>query len=192
MKWIVLAILLGVVPYTIVTLKYRKEGPAFRPYEDMKNRANVSRLLAAGYRRIPLVAQRPADDTRPAGGAAIAAAAGGLPEELKTTLVELPQLPVEITGVTAAATANQLQPYAIQFTCSLGDDKQHLGGADLYVRETTAVLVPTFEAVAGSLTTRSRQAIVLLTVPPGVLQPGNYTVTLVGEKSSRRWSLGLR
>lgn len=192
MKWIVLAILLCVVPYTIVTLKYRKEGPAFRPYEDMKNRANVSRLLAAGYQRIPLAAQRPADDARPAGGAAVAPAPGGVPEELKTTLVELPQLPVEITGVTAAPTANQLQPYAIQFTCALADDKQHLGGADLYVRENTAVLVPTFEAVGGSLTTRSRQAVVLLTIPAGALKPGDYTVTLVGEKSSRTWPLGMR
>jgi len=135
---------------------------------------------------------RPADGARPAGGAAVAPAPGGVPEELKTTLVELPQLPVEITGVTAAPTANQLQPYAIQFTCALADDKQHLGGADLYVRENTAVLVPTFEAVGGSLTTRSRQAVVLLTIPAGALKPGDYTVTLVGEKSSRTWPLGMR
>src|SRR5262245_25725972 len=54
MKWVVVAILLLIVPYTIITLKYRKAGPAYEPYEDLKNRANVSRLLAAGYQRIPI------------------------------------------------------------------------------------------------------------------------------------------
>ena len=192
MKWIILAILLAVVPYTIVTLKYRKEGPAFRPYEDMKNRANVSRLLAAGYQRIPLIAQRPADDTRPAGGAAVTTAPGGLPSDLKSTLVEIPQLPLEITSVVASPSTNQLQSYAIQFICTLADDKQHLGGAELYVRENSVVLVPTFEAVDGGLNIRSRNAIVLLTIPAGALKPGNYQLTLPATAASRTWPMEVR
>ena len=64
MKWIVLTIALVIVPYTFLTLHYRKPGPAYRPYQDAQERANVVRLLSAGYQRITLPAQRPADPAR--------------------------------------------------------------------------------------------------------------------------------
>lgn len=192
MKWIVLAIVLAVVPYTIVTLHYRKPTPAFRPYEDMKNRANVARLLAAGYQRIPLTVQRPADGARAVGGAAVTTAPGGVPADLRSTLVEPPLLPEEITSVSAAPSANTLQSYAVQFTCVLPTDKQHLGGAELYVRNDDLVLVPTFERVDGGLLTRTRQTVVLVTIPAGALKAGHYTFTLVGEAASRAWPLEVR
>lgn len=192
MKWIVLAIVLAIVPYTIVTLRYRKEGPAFQPYEDMKNRANVARLLAAGYQRIPLPALRPADGPRTSGGAEVTTAAGGVPPDLRSTLVEPPLLPTEIVSVSAAPTANTLQPYSVQFVCTLPTDQQHLGGADLYVKDDELVLVPTFERVDGSLLTRTRQTVVLVTIPAGALRAGNYTMTLVSEHASRRWPLEVK
>ena len=103
MKWIVLAILLCIIPYTYVTLRYRKAEPAFQPYEDMKNRANVMRLLNAGYRRIPLPAEVPADALKDQSSAPMQNLAGGFPAELKSTLAEPPALPVEITRVVAPA-----------------------------------------------------------------------------------------
>ncbi|MES2692051.1 MAG: hypothetical protein V4773_01170 [Verrucomicrobiota bacterium] len=192
MRWIVVAILLMIVPYTIITLKYRKEAPAFQPYEDMKNRANVSRLLSAGYQRLRLTAERPASDVNVPGGALVTPAPGGLTPELRSTLVEPPLLPTEIVSITAAPTANILQPYVIQFICELPTDKQHLGGAELYVREEELVLVPTFQRIDGDLLTRSRQTIVLVTLPAGTVKSGTYKITLVGEKSSRTWSLEMR
>jgi hypothetical protein len=192
LKWIVVAILLVIVPYTILTLRYRKPGPAFQPYEDMKNRANVSRLLSAGYRRVPLSAQRPADGARPAGGAIVSPTAGGLPGELKTTLVEPPLLPVEILSVAAAARASAHQPYQIHLTCSLPDDRQQLGGAELYLRGDQLIVTPTFERVGGQLLTRTRQTVALLTVPPGTLAPGRYQVLLVAARASRTWPLDVK
>lgn len=192
MKWIVLAIVIVLVPFTFVTLRYRKPGPAYQPYEDLKNRTNVARLLAAGYQRIPLVAQRPADGARAPGGAAVSAAPGGIPADLRTTLVEPPLLPVEIISVTAAPVANTLQNYLVQLACSLPSDRQQLGGADLYVRGDQVVIAPTFETVGGSLLTRSRQAAVLLTIPAGTLKPGRYTLTLLAEHASRAWPLEVR
>jgi hypothetical protein len=192
MKWIVLAILLLIVPYTFLTLRYRKPGPAFQPYEDMKNRANVARLLSAGYQRIPLPAQRPVGRTGTTGGAAVRNAAGGLPADLRDTLVAPLLLPTEILSVTAAPTASTLMPYAIELTCTLPDDKRQLGGAELYVKGDTLVLAPTFEHVEGNLLTRSRHAIVLVTVPPGALRPGQYQVTLVAERASRSWPLEMK
>ncbi len=189
MKWIVVAILLIIVPYTFLTLHYRKPGPAFQPYEDIKNRTNVARLLSAGYQRISLPANRPADRTGTSGGAVVTVSAGGLPAELSSTLVEPLLLPGEILKVTAAPTASIFLPYAIELVCTLPDDKKQLSGAELYVRGETLVIAPTFEQVAGDLLTRTRQAIVLLTVPAGAVKPGRYQVTLVGERTSRTWSL---
>ena len=192
MKWIIVAILAMIIPYTFVTLRYRKPGKPFQPYEDMKNRANVSRLLAAGYQRIPLLAQRPADSARAMGGADIAVVSGGLPSELRSTLVEVPLLPVEIESVTAAPTASTLLAYVIQLACTLPNDKQQLAGAELFIREGSIVITPTFEPVGGDLQTRSPHAAVLLTVPAGALKPGKYSATVVGERVSRAWSLEVK
>lgn len=192
MKWVVLAILAMIVPYTIITLVYRKSGPAFQPYEDMKNRANVKRLLDAGYQRVPITAQRPADPSNLKGGAIVTDAAGGLPEDLRTTLVEPLLLPAEILKVTAAPSVGAQQTYPIHLTCSLPADNQQLAGADIYVRGDTVVITPTLERVGGGLSVRSQQTVALLTLPAGVLKPGRYTVTLTGERASRTWPLEVR
>ncbi|MGH7944630.1 MAG: hypothetical protein ACREH8_09115 [Opitutaceae bacterium] len=192
MKWIIIAIVLIIVPYTVLTLRYRRPGPAFQPYEDMKNRANVARLLDAGFRRISIRAQQSADNTPSRGGAVITTTDGGLPPELRSTLVEMPLLPAEITSVTAAPNANTLQSYEIAFTYPLPDDRQQPGGAELFVRGESIVIMPTFEPVAGDLRARSQQASVQLTIPAGVLKPGNYTVTLAGQRASRSWPLEVK
>ena len=192
MKWIIIAILAMIVPYTFITLRYRKSGQAFQPYEDMKSRANVSRLLAAGYQRIPLIAQRPADGARTTGGAEITTTAGGLPTALRSTLVETPLLPVEIDSVTAAPITTTLLSYVIQLACTLPNDQQQLGGAELFLLDENIVITPTFEPVGGELQTRSRHAAVLLTVPAGALKPGKYSVTVVGERASRAWTLEVK
>lgn len=192
MKWIVLAIVLCVVPYTIVTLQYRKPGPAFQPYEDMKNRANVTRLLAAGYQRIPIQAQRPADGTPAKGGASILPNTGGLPVDLRSTLVEIPLLAADIRQVTAAPTVSATESYSIELAGILPDDRHQLAGAELYVRGETIVILPTFEPTATDLVARSKEAVVLITVPAGALKPGTYMITLVAERASRSWPLEVR
>src|ERR1043166_2507919 len=96
MKWVVIAILLCIVPYTYLRWHYRKPTKAFEPYADIKDRANTMRLLAAGFQRIPVTAQRPADPARAILMAAISPAPGGVPEALKTSLIDVPRLPSEI------------------------------------------------------------------------------------------------
>jgi hypothetical protein len=191
MKWIVLAIGLLIVPYTIITLRYRKPGPAFQPYEDIKKRANVSRLLAAGYQRITLTAQ-PGGETRSGGAnATVSAVAGGLPSDLQSTLVEQPALPVDIVSVSAPAMITPLQTYTVEITCSLPDD-WHIRGAELFVRGFELTMVPTMETGAGAAPAQSRPASVRLNLPAGTLKPGRYAVTVVGERASRAWSLEVR
>ena len=96
MKWVVLAIVLGLAGYTYLTLRYRKPGPAYRPYQDTVNRVTVGRLLSSGYQRIALAVDRPADPQRKSvilgGFASATTARSGLPPELDRALVEKPLL----------------------------------------------------------------------------------------------------
>ncbi len=110
MKWVVLVIVICLGVYTFLTLRYRKQSPTFEPYEDMKTRANTVRLLSAGFQRIAVEAQRPADATSVPGGAAIAEAVGGLPTVLRDSLIDLPVLPADYTRIAAAPRANPLLP----------------------------------------------------------------------------------
>ena len=189
MKWIVVAIVAVIVPYTFLTLYYRRPGPAFRPYQDMQDRANVMRLLSAGYQRITLTAQRPADPVRLATAAAMSPAPGGVPAALRSTLVEQPLLPAEILSVSAAAATSATAAYPIQFTCTLPDNKEQLAGAELYVKGSEILITPDFERLTGSLLTRTRENVILLTVPPHALKAGRYRVTIVGQNASRAWAL---
>jgi hypothetical protein len=192
MKWIALAIVVFVGGYTFLTLHYRKAGRAYEPYNDMKNRANVGRLLAAGYQRIPLPAQRPADRMQPIASATIASAAGGLPAGLRQTLVESPDLPSAITNVAAPPEIGARADYVFRFACTLPDPKRLLSGADLYVHGEEIVIAPDYEKVSGGLLARTNDNVVQLTVPAGALKPGRYHVTLVGAQSSRAWTLTVR
>ncbi len=196
MKWVVLAIILCVVPYTIITLKYRKAGPAFQPYEDSKQRANVLRLLDAGYQRINATAERPADPHLLIGSirspAPVQPAPSGIGEGLATALVEIPQLPVSFGNITAASESASMLPYPVVVTCLLDDQKHQLGGAQVFVRGESVVIVPQFEPLRGELTARTKESTVVITLPAGALKPGPYHVHLAGRDQSRQWKLAVK
>ncbi len=189
MKWIVLAIVVSLVLYTYLTLHYRKAGPAFRPYADIKDHANTVRLLDAGYQRITLEAELPVDPVSPGQSAPTSSALAGLPATLRDTLIDQPKLPAEIVSVSAAPTANVMFTYAIGFKCTLPDNKQQLAGADLYVRGGEIIVAPDFDRLEGGLLSRSRENLIRLTVPAGALKPGQYHVILVGARASKAWTL---
>jgi hypothetical protein len=191
MKWIVASILVFIPIYTYLTLHYRRPGPAFNPYRDMRDRADVIRLLKAGYQRVTLDASRPADE--PSGApAATMPAPGGLPEDLRTTLIESPLLPLEVNSVTADAAAVSAIDYPIVIHYTIADNKRQLSGAHLYEKPGEIVIIADFERLAGGLLARTRDGSAILDVPPGSLRPGTYRVTLVGERSSRSWTLHVR
>jgi hypothetical protein len=191
MKWIVASILVFIPIYTYLTLHYRRPGPAFNPYRDMRDRADVIRLVKAGYQRVTLDASRPADE--PSGApAATMPAPGGLPEDLRTTLIESPLLPLEVNSVTADAAAVSAIDYPIVIHYTIADNKRQLSGAHLYEKPGEIVIIADFERLAGGLLARTRDGSAILDVPPGSLRPGTYRVTLVGERSSRSWTLHVR
>jgi len=193
MKWVVLAIVLGLAGYTYLTLRYRKPGPAYRPYQDTVNRTTVSRLLSSGYQRIALAVERPADPPRTSvilGGVANATTArSGLPPELDHALVGKPLLAETITSVTAGAETNADRPYRIQFSATLADHQHVISEAHLFRKDDSLLILPVFEQIEGGLQARWLETTVMLTVPGGALPPGRYTATLVGTRGSRTWPL---
>lgn len=194
MRWIILAILLAIVPYTWISLHYRKQARPFEPYNDLKQRANVHRLLAAGYHRIPLSAERPADRPIPssAAQASLGPAPGGIPAALKETLIEVPNLPEAIRAVNAAATCSTLLPYTIDIECTLPGLDLGLASSFLYLKDKELILLNGFESFAGELRSRTREIPLRLTAPAGTLPPGDYQVIAVGARNSLQWQLSVK
>ncbi len=199
MRWIVASILLFIVPYTYVNLKYRKPNKAFEPYADMKAQANVKRLLDAGYTRATIRAERPhpalpASEILPAGGlaAVIGPAPAGLPAPLDVTLVEAPRLPADYADLVAPAELVSGQGLLLQFTARHTNESEQLGGAEVYVRADGVVIVPLFEPVPSGLRARVKECTVLLTLPPSLLAPGQHQFTLAGGRESLRWNVLVR
>ena len=189
MKWIVIAILLFVPIYTYLTLHFRRSGPVYEPYAEARDRAMTERLLAAGYHRVTIAATRPTEPLRLSARAPILGAPGGLPADLATALTAAPLPPTRATHIIAARETNTVQPYIVDFTATLPDEKEELLDAQIYVREGRLVLVPNFERVPGGLLVRSPETEVRLTVPASVLLPGHYRVTLVAAHESQSWIL---
>jgi len=180
-----------VLGYTYLTLRYRRPGKAFEPFVDMRDRADVIRLLKAGFQRIPVEASRPVDGP-PVTSGPTQTVPGGLPAELRKTLIETPLMALDVSAVSAAPTAVAGIDYPVAITYTVADNKRQLSGAHVYVREGELVIVPDFEALAGDLLARDRTGTALLVLPPSALKPGTYRVTLVGERTSRAWSLTVR
>lgn len=192
MKWIAVAILLVIVPYTFIRWHYRKPNRAFEPYADMKNQANTMRLLSAGFQRITLEATRPAEPLAFSALAPISPAPGGLPDILATSLVDPPLLPAEILTVAATQAVNAMFAYPIELTCTSPNQHQQLAGAHLYIRDQAIFIVPLLEKLDGDLLTRSRNSLVRLTVPAGALKPGHYDVTLLAAQNAKAWTLEIK
>jgi hypothetical protein len=194
MKWIVLAIVAFIAIYSFLTLRYRKPGPAYQPFHDAKEKATVHRLESAGFRRITATVERPAE-----AGAAIPLAhgtiatvqdaPGGVPAELKETLIDQPRLADRFEKVRATAQTSALLPYTIQFSCGLTDHKQLLSGAYVYLKEDEIAVVPEFEPIEGDLLARTKDSLVQVTIPSGTLPSGTYRVTLVGARACATWNL---
>jgi hypothetical protein len=196
MKWVVVAIFAMIVPYTWLTLAYRKPEKEFEPYHDMKDQASVIKLLDAGFQRMEAETDRPADPQR--SQAAISATAlvtdapGGVPAFLANALLDAPLLSPGFRQVAAPREASALQPYRIFFTCELPDGKLQPKGAEVYLRGNNLVIVPQFETIPGELFARGSESAVVVTVPAPIMKAGSRTVTLAGEKRSKQWQLEVK
>lgn len=194
MKWVVLAIIACVIPYTWITIAYRKPNPAYQPYEDSKQRANVLRLLEAGYQRIYLSAL-PSETSRgnPASAATVSSVPPGLTAELASILVEPLPLPDSFTSVSAASETPAKQAYPIAFTCRPGEHKHPLSGAHVFIKNDTVVIVPAFEPPIGSSPpSRQPEETAVIQVPAAAFKQPRVSMLLIGANESRQWSVDVR
>jgi len=194
MKYVVIAIAVFIVLYTFITLRYRKPGPGYQPYHDTKERAVVARLRSAGFTRLSAQVSRPADTATLAfsiagAPAKISSASGGLPADLQQTLIDAPRLPLAFTSVRAADELNSTQPYSVEFTCTLPNNKLLLGETFVYLRGDDLAIVPNFETISGELLARTAEVSATLSVGAGTIPAGQYHVTLVGAHESKHWTL---
>ena len=196
MPWIVAAIVLFILGYTVLRLHYGKRGKPFEPYHDIGEQASTQRLLGLGYQRIPVDIERPADPLPAArlapAAAAVVNALGGLPEELGGALATQPALPAVIGSVTAPLEVAPAGTYRLQFTCAQPDYKTQIHGAFLYRKDRQLFLLPHFEKMSGQLLARSKESVVLASFPTQSLKPGRYTVTLCGGHTSKSWGFTVK
>ncbi len=193
MKWIVLAIVVFVVGYTLVNFYFRKPGPAFKPYEDMNKRATTARLLAGGWQKLPVEITRPVD--KPALGLTAAAARGaaGLGADLEASFAEKPVLLASIDRVTAPSHVTRGAVYGVHFAASLSDQHLQVGRIEALLRDREIVLIPVLERLPGNnLLSRWKDADYLASVPTGRLAPGRYTVRLASRGPALQWSVDVQ
>jgi hypothetical protein len=195
MRWVVLAILLCIVPYTVITLAWRKPGRAYEPYADGLNRATTSRLLDAGYARFTVPVSDGSLWAAQPGRATIAPAPAGIPVDLATALIEQPVLPdaIDASQVSAAEThefgSEGPLTYHIQFLCPLPSDGITVAAADIYRREQAIIIVPVFGPEGENVQVNNGRSSVMLQLPRQILPPGTYTITIAGRTGGATWSV---
>ena len=194
MKWIILAIALFIVGYTWVNLHFRKPGRAFRPYQDMNDRATTARLLAAGWQKMPVDTRRPAE--KPAADetpAAVTRDVAGLGTDLEAKFAEKPKLLATIDRVVSPATVTRGGDYCAYFTASLTDLKAQVGEVTLYRKGNELVLVPSTERLPGQdLMSRWNDSTYWLCFSTANLPAGRYQMRIVAQGPAVAWSFTVK
>ncbi len=188
MKWVVLAIIAILLPYTAITLLYRKESRPFEPYSDMKRQANVHRLLKAGFNRYLVTTDRPTEGLTPipaARRAVMQAAPGGVPQALADALIEVPHLPSTVRQLAAPVSVRAGEALVVFLVAGLPDHKEALGETYLYVRDSELILLVGFDPLPGKLESRARDLALRASVSTEHLKPGRYRLTVVGLRESQ-------
>lgn len=194
MKWVLLAILVFVVGYTLVNLYFRKPGRGFRPYEDMNSRATTARLLAAGWQMMPVDARRPVekpavDDTP----AVITRAALGLGMDLEDKFAEKPKLLASIDRVVAPAAVPHGRDYRAYFTATLPTQKTQIGDLALFRKGNELVLIPSTEPLPGkALMSRWDDSTYSVSVSTANLPAGRYSMRIVSKGPAAAWSFTVK
>ncbi len=194
MKWIVLAIAVFVVGYTVVNLYFRKPGRAFRPYQDMNDRATTARLLAAGWQKMPVDTRRPVE--KPAADEAPASVNRELPglgADLEAKFAEKPKLLASIDKVVPPGSVAHGSEYSAYFTASLTDLKAQVGEVTLYRKGNELVLVPSTEPLPGKeLMSRWNDSTYYVSFPTANLPPGRYQMRIVARGPALAWSFTVK
>ena len=194
MKWIVLAIVLFMVLYTVVNVYFRKKDPGYRPYQDAQDRATTARLLAAGWHKVQLETRRPVEKPDAAEATAtIKREIAGLGPDLESKFAEKPKLVATIAHAAAPASVKHGGDYTIYFTVGVPSQKAQVGDLILYQRDHELVLIPSLENLPGKeLMTRWDDANYCATFSTANLPAGHYTARIVSLAPAATWNFDVR
>jgi hypothetical protein len=194
MKWIVVAIVVFAGGYTAVNFYFRKPGKAYRPYQDAQDRATTTRLLAAGWHKLPVDSRRPVE--KPSVGATpatVSRAAVGLGPDLMPNFAEPPKLVDTIDHVVAPASVAHGSDYSAYFTASVPSQHAQLGDLILYRKGNDLVLIPSTETLPGKgLMNRWSDSTYYVSFPTANLPPGRYQARIVAKGPAAAWSFTVR
>lgn len=192
MKWVVLAIAVFVVGYTLVNIFYRKPGKPHEPAADMKQRATAARLKEAGWEKMVVSTRRPVEKIT-GNDAAISRGALGLSLDFTTALIEKPALLRSIDQVNAPDHVEAGADYTATFTGSISDLKYQLGDIQLFRRGNELVFLPVIEHLPGKeLYSRWKEADYSVTFSTRNFPPGLYQASLFAQGPSAKWSFQIR
>ncbi len=193
MKWIALAIVVFVVGYTLVNIFYRKQGPAYRPYQDAQDRATTARLVAAGWQKITVDTRRPAEKPDIAQPAATHRDYLGVGPDLDSKFAEKPRLLATIDKVTAPTSVVQGMNYMLYFTASVDELTTQVGDMAIYRKANQLVLIPTIESLPGKeLMSRWNDSNYWVSIPTNNLPPGDYEMRIVAKGPALVWNFTVR
>jgi hypothetical protein len=193
MKWVVAAIAVFVVGYTLVNVYYRKPGPGHLPYEETNRRITAARLQDAGWVRLPLETRRPVEKPPAASAAAVSRGALGLGLELDACFTEKPRLLASIDSVAAPSEVAHGADYTVYFTGRLADQQWQLGELQLFQHDNVLVLVPNLEHLPGTqLLSRWNDANYCASFSTQSLPPGRYTMRIVANGPAVAWTMTVR
>ena len=192
LKWIALAIVIFIVPYTWLTLHYRKPEPAYEPAAEAARRA----AEAAKWEKVGARFELPADGAAapPVSGPAaiVLNAPVHLPEGLRDALGSAPTLPAEITTVDALAGCAPDAACVINFTCALAAADARLTGATVYHEGSQLFVLPLVAPMAEGTRASSADTVARVTLPAGALKPGRYTVVIAATARAKQWTLEVK
>jgi len=193
MAWVVAAIAVFVVGYTLINLFYRKPGGGHRPYEENARKVTAARLQQAGWERLPVDTRRPVEKPPAEGSAPVTRGGLGLGLDLDPCFTERPTLLASIDQVTAPATVARGADYAAYFTGSVPDLQFQLGDMQLFRHGEELVLVPNLEHLPGpQLLSRWRDANYCARFSTQTLAPGRYRVRVVASGPAAVWTLTVK
>jgi hypothetical protein len=193
MKWVVVPIVLFIVGSTLLNLRYRKAGQAYRPYQDSQDRATTARLLEAGWQKIAVEIRRPAENADLESSAATHHDYLGVGPDLESKFAEKPVLLASIDKVEAPKSVLKGSYYALYFTASLSDLKGQVGYLTLYRKENELVLIPTVEPLPGKeLMSRWADSNYWVGFPTSALPLGNYEMRIVAKGPATVWNFTIR
>ncbi len=192
MKWVVLAIVVFIVVYTFVELRYRKTAKPHEPAAEMHEREAAARLQQAGWVKLPVEVRRPVEPA-PMSLAAIKHAGGGLGADLDSCFPEKPRLFKSIDEVSSPAFVRHGTDCVVYFTASMSDIIFQLGEVNLFQRGQDLMLVPTLDHLPGkSLFSRWDDARYAASFSTGTLPPGRYQVHLLASGRAAMWEIDVR